>query len=144
MLLSKIMNKNIDIHKSAGVLIRDRKFLVVRSYGKSFFVSPGGKLEEGEDAETALVRELQEELSIRVEKTDLDFLGTFYARATGQEHRRIQIDVFLVKHWEGEPVPANEIEELSWINSQVLPDFKLGSIFHYHVLPKLKEGGLID
>jgi mutator protein MutT len=136
--------KNIDIHKSAGVLIRNRKFLVVRSYGKSFFVSPGGKLEEGEDAETALVRELEEELNVKVERVNLDFFGTFYAEATGQEHKRIQIDVFLVKHWEGEPVPASEIEEIQWVDSNLPKNFTLGSVFHHHVLPKLKERGLID
>jgi 8-oxo-dGTP pyrophosphatase MutT (NUDIX family) len=86
------MQQTIDIHKAAGVLLKDRKFLIARSKGKSFFVSPGGKLETGESVQEALVRELQEELSIDVDVSDLTKLDTFFAEAAGKENAYLQID----------------------------------------------------
>ena len=54
------MNATVDIHKSGGVLIKDRRLLVTRSKGKDIFIAPGGKLEEGETAVQAIVREMME------------------------------------------------------------------------------------
>jgi 8-oxo-dGTP diphosphatase len=138
------MDRKIDIHKSAGVLIRDRKFLITRSKGKSFFIAPGGKIELNEDAEEALIRELREELSIDINAANLAPFGTFFALAAGHEDKYLQMDVFLIKDWKGEVSPANEVEEVKWINSDFPADIELGSIFHHDVLPKLKEKNLID
>ena len=52
------MDQKVDIHKAAGILIKDRKLLVVRGEGKDFFKSPEGKLDPGENSVEALVREL--------------------------------------------------------------------------------------
>ncbi len=52
----------------------DRVLVQLRPEGKplaGLWEFPGGKVEEGEYADAALVRELQEELSIDVEKSDL-------------------------------------------------------------------------
>jgi 8-oxo-dGTP diphosphatase len=45
-----------------AVIQRDSRLLVVRELVSSFFFLPGGHLEPGETPETALVRELAEEL----------------------------------------------------------------------------------
>jgi len=138
------MERKIDIHKAAGVLIKDRKFLITRSLGKSFFIAPGGKLEKGESPENALIRELHEELNINVAVSDLVPFGTFFAPAAGHEDSYLQMDVFMVNNWQGEIIPSSEVEEVKWIDSQLAPGIELGSIFHHDVLPKLKEMGLID
>jgi 8-oxo-dGTP pyrophosphatase MutT (NUDIX family) len=49
-----------DIYKSAGVIIENRKLLITRTQGKSFFIAPGGKRGRDETDEDALIRELQE------------------------------------------------------------------------------------
>ncbi len=54
------MSEPADIHKAGGVLIKDRHFLVTRAHGKNVFVAPDGKLEEGETAIAALIREMME------------------------------------------------------------------------------------
>jgi 8-oxo-dGTP diphosphatase len=83
-----------DIHKAAGIIIKDRKLLVERSKNKQFFIAPGGSIEEGETAPEALVRELKEEFDIDVAEEDLEEFGTFYDQAAGQEHLTFREDVF--------------------------------------------------
>lgn len=138
------MNKIVNIHKAAGVLIQDRRFLVSRSKGKGFFISPGGKLEQGEASEDALIRELREELGIEVVLQNLEKFGTFYAPAAEQAEKYLQIDVFLVRNWTGTIQPISEVEEILWIDSHVPSGIKLGSIFEHDVLPRLKKEDLID
>lgn len=138
------MDKRIDIYKAGGILIKDRKFLISRSKGKSFFISPGGKLNVIETPEGALVRELKEEFNIDVASQNLEKFGTFHAPAAEQEDRYVQIDVFLVKEWEGDIQPNSEIEEILWINSVLPKGIKLGSIFEHEVLPRLKKEDMID
>lgn len=137
------MNK-VDIHKAAGVIVKDRKALVTRSKGKDIFIHPGGKLEGNETPAQALVRELKEEISIGVNEPDLVFFGTFFAPAAGQEEKMLQMDIFIVGRWRGEIVPASEIEEIAWITSDVPKGIKIGSIFEHEVLPRLKAQNLID
>ena len=79
------MSEKVDIHKAAGIIVRDRKLLVERSKGKKFFIAPGGSIEPGETAEQALTRELKEEFQIIVKEEDLVTFGTFRAAAAGQE-----------------------------------------------------------
>ena len=138
------MDKRIDIHKAGGILIKDRKFLVGRSKGKTYFVAPGGKLELGEISEQALIRELKEELTIEIVLQDLEKFGTFYALAAEQENKYLQMDVFLVSQWSGDIQPSGEIEEIMWIDSSVPDETQLGSIFRHEVLPRLKQDDLID
>ncbi|MEK7530887.1 MAG: NUDIX domain-containing protein [Patescibacteria group bacterium] len=138
------MDKKVDIHKAAGVLLKDRQFLISRSKGKDFFIAPGGKVEKGEGVREALIRELKEELEINVDVNDLEEFGVFYALAAGHADKYLQMDVFIVKKWAGEIIPASEVEEIKWINSNLPADIKLGSIFQHDVLPKLKSDKLID
>ncbi|HUA12912.1 MAG TPA: NUDIX domain-containing protein [Candidatus Sulfotelmatobacter sp.] len=138
------MKRKVDIHKAAGIIIRNRKLLVERSKGKEFFIAPGGSIESGETAEQALVRELKEEFRIDTTETDFDFFGTFYAEAAGQEERWLQSDIFIVKTWKGEPTPDNEVEMIDWITSDNPKGHKIGSIFEHEVMPRLKARGLID
>lgn len=65
------------IEVSAAVIVKDRKvFATQRGYGdfKDGWEFPGGKLEKGESASHAVIREIREELAteIRIER----FLGT--------------------------------------------------------------------
>ncbi len=138
------MSEIIHIHKAAGIVIRGKRLLVERSKGKEFFIAPGGSIEAGETAKQALVRELMEEFQIDVREEHLTPFGTFRAAAAGQEDKIVEMQVFTVSEWQGEPTADNEVEEVRWITSTAVPDIKVGSIFEHEVIPRLKAAGLID
>ena len=132
------------IYKSAGVIIRDRKLLVERSKGKVIFIAPGGSIEAGETDKQALVRELMEEFGITVAEDDLEDFGEYEASAAGQEHKIVHMTAFMVRHYQGEPSPSSEVEEIAWVNSANEQNLPLGSIFEHSVIPELLQAGLID
>lgn len=137
------MTNQVDIRKAGGVIVRERKFLVTRSAGKDFFIAPGGKLEKDETPEEALKRELEEEIQINIDLTTLENLGTFYAEAAGKDGLMLEMHVFKVNDYEGEPTPSSEVEEIKWIDTQT-SDIQIGSIFEHEVMPLLKQKDLID
>ena len=55
--------KKIFHHIVRAVMIKDKKLLVAEYIGHYYFL-PGGHVEVGESAESALIRELQEELGV--------------------------------------------------------------------------------
>lgn len=133
-----------DIYKAAGIIIQDRKLLFARAENMGFFIDPGGKIEPGETAKQALVRELKEELSIDIDEADLEPCGEYTAEAANHKGKTVHMQAFIVKKWRGEIVPSGEIEELRWLSSNVPADIQVGSIFGGQVLPKLEEQGLVD
>ncbi len=138
------MSETIHIHKAAGILIQDRKLLVERSHGKEIFIAPGGSIEDGETAEMAVVRELFEEFGITVDEADLSIFGVFKAQAAGQEDKVVEMTVFNVHRWRGEPTPHSEVAEQAWISSQIPEGMQVGSIFEHDVIPQLKAENRID
>ncbi len=90
------------IVKSAGIILRDGKILVTRTKGKEVFINPGGKLEPGETPEAALVRELREELGIKVDESDMQHIGEWSAVAAYDNEAVVRIIAFLVTKYKGE------------------------------------------
>ena len=135
---------NDDIYKAAGLIIKDRKVLAERSYGKPVFIQPGGKPEQGETMKQALVRELKEELVIDVREEDLEPFGKFSAEAANHPGRQMHMEVFMVKKWQGEITLGENVEELLWLTSDLPKDVEIGSVFVHDIIPRLKAQNLID
>jgi 8-oxo-dGTP diphosphatase len=131
------------IRKAAGLLLADRRLLVVRARATDVFVAPGGKIEADETAEQALIRELDEELGIGVRAEDLVRFGTFRGEAASAAGRPLEMQVFTVGTWRGALAPRAEIEEIRWLDGAPAPDLKLGSLLEREILPRLRQGGRI-
>ncbi len=72
---------------------------------------PGGKVEEGETPESALIRELEEELGVGIEAQNL-YPVTFASEALGDKHLILML--YICRIWSGEP-KALESPEIAWV-----------------------------
>ena len=133
------------IHRVGAILIKDKKLLVSRDSDEDYFKSPGGRVDEDETPERAVIRELKEEVGLEIDAGDIELFGTFYVDAHDNSGRKVRMDAFMVKKWNQEPKPASdEIAEIAWITHKALEEMKLGNVFKRFVIPALKEKGLID
>jgi 8-oxo-dGTP diphosphatase len=98
----------------------DNRVLVAqRPQGKTLaglWEFPGGKVEPGERPETALIRELDEELGIHVDEPSLAPL-TFASHAYPDMH--LLMPLYLCRRWSGE-VRAQEGQALRWMAAETL------------------------
>jgi len=72
---------------------------------------PGGKVEPGEIPETALMRELEEELGIQVEAANLS-PASFASATLGERHMILLL--YVCRAWSGEP-RALDAAALKWV-----------------------------
>ena len=110
----------------AVVLIdRDgRVLLSQRPSGKSMaglWEFPGGKVENGEVPEEALIRELKEELGI---DTWSSCLAPLSFASYSYEDFHLLMPVFVCRKWVGSPTPM-EGQALKWVNRDKLKDYPM-------------------
>jgi 8-oxo-dGTP diphosphatase len=103
----------VTVEVAAAVIQRaDGAFLLAqRPAGKvyaGYWEFPGGKVEAGEAAERALVRELHEELGIEA-RTLYPWITRVYAYA----HATVRLNFFRVTAWRGDPHPREE-QAIAW------------------------------
>jgi 8-oxo-dGTP diphosphatase len=112
------------VEVAAAVIERpDGSFLLAqRPEGKAYagwWEFPGGKVEAGETVESALARELHEELGLDVEEA-----VPWITRTHDYEHACVRLNFFRVVRWRGEP-QAREAQRFAW---QRLPGLTVGPI----------------
>jgi 8-oxo-dGTP diphosphatase len=102
----------------------DRVLIARRPEGKplaGLWEFPGGKVDPGERPETALIRELAEELGIEVEEACLAPL-TFASHTYEDFH--LLMPLYVCRRWRG-IVRAGEAQALKWVRPQDLRGYPM-------------------
>ena len=112
----------------AAVIRKDNEVLATqRGYGnyKDWWEFPGGKIEEGELPEEALVREIREELDIDIEVTS--FLKTveyeypeFHLSMACYWCRIREGRLKLLEHEAARWLPLNDLRQVNWLPADLL------------------------
>lgn len=119
------------IRIAAALLIgADGRTLLVRKRGTQAFMQPGGKIDAGETAAVALVRELHEELGLVVAAEHAQFLGEFSAVAANEPGFEVNCQLYRLDV-DQDVVPAAEIEEVVWVDA--------GDLDHLHLAPLTRD-----
>jgi len=109
--------ERVPVDVAVGVLIdaSERFLLTSRPTGKvyaGYWEFPGGKLEPGETVETALRRELHEELGITI-----GCAQPWHVELVDYPHARVRLHFCKVRDWHGE-MQMREGQRMAW---QTLP-----------------------
>lgn len=119
------MTANVVLVVAAALVDADgRVLLAQRPEGKSMaglWEFPGGKVNTGEAPETALIRELHEELGIDTWKSCLAPL-TFASHAYVGFH--LLMPLYVCRRWQGTPHPQ-EGQKLAWVRPNALRDYPM-------------------
>ncbi len=79
---------------------------------------PGGKIEPGETMETALIREVKEELQLEIKPENIIYIGTVVGQAYPQHDEQTELNGFKVNHaidWSRVAINA-EITDIDWVH----------------------------
>ena len=111
---------------AAAAIINDKNevLLAQRPEGKSMaglWEFPGGKVEEGETPEFALMRELEEELGIESRPTCYHPIA--FASHTYDDFHLL-MPVFALRMWKGEITPK-EHKALEWVHPLNMPNYEM-------------------
>ena len=110
---------------AAALVDADNRVLIARRPpGKQLaglWEFPGGKLNDGERPEAALIRELGEELGVTVKQACLAPL-TFASHAYADFH--LLMPLYICRRWEGFVTPR-EGQAIKWVKAGALRDFPM-------------------
>lgn len=104
--------------------IDDRILIAQRPSGKSMaglWEFPGGKVEEGESPEAALIRECHEELGIDISAS---CLAPFTFASHYYDDFHLLMPLYLCRKWEGWP-QGREGQALKWVNVLKLSSYDM-------------------
>ena len=109
--------------------------------GQGRVVGPGGKVEPGESLRQAAVRELAEEVGLRVEQEALIPIARLSYPFPTRPHLSQRSHAFIVREFTGEPRPSTELSPQWWPLTSIpfermWPDAKLW-------LPSALAGGFV-
>jgi len=124
------------IHIAAAVMMDDKgRLLLVRKRGTVYFMQPGGKIEPGEDARSALIRELREELNLELSQEELIPLGEFTDRAANEPGHLLHAGMFSMERHIQDVKPAAEIEEILWLSPSNISSSQLAPLTLNKIVP---------
>ena len=120
-----IDHKNLKIVVSIALINNENEILLSRRPEKKhlsgFWEFPGGKVEEGETPEKALIREVKEELNIDINNkciAPLSFSEFDY------NNFQLLLLLYICRRWDGVPM-SMENNRLEWVKPNMLRDYKM-------------------
>lgn len=125
-------------------LRRDDEVLLAmkkRGFGEGRWNGVGGKVEEGESIEQAMIRETQEEIgvipTVYEKVADIRFDEFFKGKPT-----LMHVHIFIASEWTGEPIESEEMKP-QWFNITDVPYDDMWSDDRYW-LPQVLQGKKIS
>ncbi|MBV1696603.1 MAG: 8-oxo-dGTP diphosphatase MutT [Hyphomicrobiales bacterium] len=119
------MSRDLVLVVACALIDADGRVLIAqRPPGRSMaglWEFPGGKVEQGETPEQAIIRELKEELSIDVAPR---CLAPFTFASHAYETFHLLMPLYLCRNWSGD-IAAKENQELAWVRANRLTDYPM-------------------
>ena len=120
-----IDHKNLKIVVSIALINNENEILLSKRPEKKhlsgFWEFPGGKVEQGETPEKALIREVKEELNIDINNkciAPLSFSEFDY------NNFQLLLLLYICRRWDGVPM-SMENNKLEWVKPNMLRDYKM-------------------
>ena len=128
-----------NVIRIAAAVITDQqqRMLLVRKKNTLYFMQPGGKIESQESAESAVIRELQEELSLSLEACRLTPMGQFTDNAANEPGYIVEATLFRTELPRSEVVAAAEIEEVRWVSREEANTVLLAPLTKHIIIPRV-------
>ncbi|WP_017348677.1 NUDIX hydrolase [Pantoea sp. A4] len=134
------MSADKQIHIAAAIITDTAgRCLLVRKQNTTHFMQPGGKIDTGETATAALVRELAEELAVSITSDDLFYLGKFSDSAINEPGCEVIAEIYHLRTDKKDFVPAAEIAEVMWYPADDGRQVPLAPLTENHLLPLIPQ-----
>ena len=128
------------IDKLAYIYIKNKEILMTLSKGKDTYYIPGGKRDGDETDHEALIREVEEELTVKLKPVTIKHYGTFTAQAHGKP-KGVQVRMTCyTASFTGKFEPNREIQDIAYY-TYALRDI-IGPVDQI-IFDDLKKKGLI-
>lgn len=125
----------------AGIFLNSEK-KTLATYSKGAWYYPGGKVEEGENDEDCLIRELKEELGIEVNKDELEYY-TIMEGNTHLDDKKISLSFYFVNTKGGEIKALREVTQIAWLSYNEIKDGRVITPLMGEITNKLKSEGFL-
>ncbi|MFT3846991.1 MAG: NUDIX domain-containing protein [Lacibacter sp.] len=134
----------MQIHTVGLLVIRKRKLLLAFSNNKQCYYLPGGKIDNTETPETALCREIAEELNTNLTPGDFTYYTHISAKAYGEADGLIMEQECYLLTTEINATPSAEIGSLGYFSLEDYLEQPVTAPGAVMILEKLKADHLID
>ena len=107
-------------------LIKEDKVLLLRRFNTGYedgnYSFPAGHIDGDESVTSAIIRETEEEIGVRLDPKDLSVVHVMHRRTESKDNERMDIFLKALK-WEGEikNVEPHKCDDLSWFSVEDLP-----------------------
>lgn len=131
------------IPTAALLVVHERKLLLAFSNRKNAWYLPGGKIDDGESAELALVREIREELNCVLNVDQLGWFMEVVAPAFGEPEDHVIRQQCFFYYGDLDPKPSGEISALRFFTREAYARERLQVIGVLMVMDELKKEGYL-